>query len=158
MLQAYGMLNAYSRSGLAALHYYLLYLPLYHLYRFGPSLWGWGFWEGREDMDICAELTSTSSGLWLRESIPCQDLIARKFQAVMVFSQVILYFTVVFLLLRLVTGVLIRRWDPLVLELQKTSRILGLMVDDARYTKRETASPRTTLMRTINEPVDHGKQ
>lgn len=62
----------------------ITYPILEEIYRNGPHLYGYGFWEGRSETDICATLTnlpSTSSdGFWksFPNSIECQNIIRRK--------------------------------------------------------------------------------
>lgn len=42
--------------------------PLRTVYRYGPWLHGYGFWNGKRDADICAQLSGVSAAHWLHEA------------------------------------------------------------------------------------------
>ncbi|BBI30563.1 hypothetical protein QKT49_gp200 [Acanthamoeba castellanii medusavirus] len=62
----------------------LIAQPLYTLYRRGPSIAGYGWWEGASDEDICSRLTGVNAEFWRAgpaSSAMCSELIDRKFDA-----------------------------------------------------------------------------
>jgi hypothetical protein len=57
-----------------------LMVPLYIVYFYGPSLGGYGFWEGKEWPVICGEITGIQTErYWGTVQDACQDVIWRKF-------------------------------------------------------------------------------
>jgi len=63
---------------------WLFLKPLKKLYFGGPSLGGWGFWEGAQEEDICASLTHVDAIHWSSSkegAEMCQSLLDRKFTA-----------------------------------------------------------------------------
>jgi hypothetical protein len=64
--------------------FYLVDQPLFNLYLNGPALGGYGFWEGKERAQMCAELTGVPEREWLNASDACESLIMRKFNALVV--------------------------------------------------------------------------
>lgn len=54
-----------------------VHAPLAHLYLHGPQLHGYGFWEGLPPEDICARLTGTGTGIWLKNSDECEVVLRR---------------------------------------------------------------------------------
>lgn len=63
---------------------FILDRPLYELYMFGPSLWGYGFHEGKEHSLICAEYTGITQTHWIINAVECEALIMRKFNALLI--------------------------------------------------------------------------
>jgi hypothetical protein len=58
--------------------------PLEILYRRGPSIAGYGWWEGASDEDICSQLTGVNAEFWRTgpaSSAMCHELIGRKCDA-----------------------------------------------------------------------------
>jgi hypothetical protein len=55
---------------------YLIW-PLRLLYRFGPDLHGFGFWNGQALSDICAQLSQVPASFWARNAAECQALYER---------------------------------------------------------------------------------
>lgn len=46
--------------------YLLLFaIPLFYLFLHGPSLGGFGFWEGKSFPDICSMITKVDSRVWM---------------------------------------------------------------------------------------------
>jgi len=70
--------------------------PLFELYINGPAFHGVGFWQGKPNEDICAELTSVSSSHWIKDSQECNDIIQRRFFSTVVVIYTAIYFTVLF--------------------------------------------------------------
>ncbi len=57
-----------------------LLIPLYVIYFYGPSLGGYGFWEGKEWSVICGEITGIQTErYWGTVQGACEDVIWRKF-------------------------------------------------------------------------------
>lgn len=56
--------------------------PLRHLYFGGPSLGGWGFWEGLGGPEMCSGLTGVPAKHWEGPGVTeCDALLERKFVA-----------------------------------------------------------------------------
>lgn len=75
-------------------NYLLFEYPLLMLYMHGPTLNGFGFWEGRSLSDICSVLTNVPSLHWTasRDNVlECASLIDRKFQSLMVMLYFVVY-------------------------------------------------------------------
>lgn len=51
------------------------------IYLHGPSLWGYGFWEGASEADICSSVTGVSSAFWMTNESMCLEIIERKSDA-----------------------------------------------------------------------------
>jgi hypothetical protein len=60
---------------------YVCVEPLYVLFRAGPSIHGVGFWQGKSDSEVCAEMTNTRGQFWTENSSECQDLIHKRFRS-----------------------------------------------------------------------------
>ena len=73
------------------LHSLVLVNPLRTLYFNGPSLHGYGFWNGAQSTDICASLTGTSSLFWLSQLGECDTLLDRHFHAFLITVQMGVY-------------------------------------------------------------------
>lgn len=59
---------------------WIIDFPLRTLYLNGPSILGYGWWEGLQDCDICAQMTGVGAEFWSQEDSQdiCQKLIQRK--------------------------------------------------------------------------------
>ena len=55
--------------------------PLSYLYLNGPSVGGYGFWEGQTPSDICAYFTHVGAYHWDKNPTECQSLIDRHVHA-----------------------------------------------------------------------------
>ena len=53
--------------------------PLYILYRKGPRMNGFGFWEGKSDAEMCSILTNTMNDIWLNNPSDCIEIINRNY-------------------------------------------------------------------------------
>lgn len=71
---------------------YLLRYPLHLLYRYG-------YWQGAEDSDICANLTNMPSSFWEVNRGQCADLITRRVYGLSISSIVLVYFSFIVQLL-----------------------------------------------------------
>ena len=81
------------------LYYYLIYTPLYSLYRKGPWFNGMGFWCGKSDHEICSYITHTDSQLWLYNSEECLSLIHKHYESFEIIILIIIYaFTLHFII------------------------------------------------------------
>jgi len=79
-------------------------LPLLYVYMFGPSMGGYGFWEGKQLDIICSELTAVPQEHWTENIDVCETLVTHKFNSVLVAVYFVLYIfalkTVVLLLIK----------------------------------------------------------
>nr|QYA18853.1 hypothetical protein KOM_12_585 [Clandestinovirus] len=64
--------------------------PLRFVYLHGPSINGFGFWNGVPSSQICAQLTKVESDHWKQHSVPCDTLIERQIDAFIVTMLLIL--------------------------------------------------------------------
>lgn len=59
--------------------------PLKELYFYGPWINGWGFWAGKENVEICAYLNPTTSQMhWIRNIDECNILVEKHFSTFLV--------------------------------------------------------------------------
>jgi hypothetical protein len=70
--------------------------PLRQLYLEGPALQDWGFWEGKDFVDICAQLTGVSAKMWETNFGACSNLIERKFRAFVLGVYTVFYVIVLY--------------------------------------------------------------
>ena len=56
------------------------YIPLYRVYRKGPTFRGMGFWGSLSDEDVCSRLTGTNSAHWKIHNAECVNIIQEDFQ------------------------------------------------------------------------------
>ena len=66
-------------------------LPILQLYISGPSIAGYGFWQGQQPAEICSTLTTVSAKHWQLNPVECGDLIYRRFESFMVLVYVLIY-------------------------------------------------------------------
>lgn len=64
-----------AKKFLCVLYGTTVYGPLRDLYLRGPAVGGYGFWMGKADVDICAELTQVKSSFWQDQKKECDALI-----------------------------------------------------------------------------------
>jgi hypothetical protein len=70
---------------------------LRELYFVGPRLHGYGFWNGLQPADICAQLTQTPSDVWRGFSaLQCSTLTEQYFQAFYVGAYSLLYVLILY--------------------------------------------------------------
>lgn len=62
-------------SCLINLYNNILYYPLRNLYLKGPMLYGYGFWGGKTIVNICSEITTVKSELWIKNLVECEEII-----------------------------------------------------------------------------------
>lgn len=76
----------------------LLIAPLKKLYFGGPLIYGYGFWGGKEQADMCSELTNVEAKFWLaspgREE--CSALLEKQFSAFLIAAETALYLWLVY--------------------------------------------------------------
>jgi len=92
-----GMLRSFSEWLLGWGEYWysmIIVAPLYRLYSYGPTTVG--LWGGKEDVDICAELTASPSTFWENHPVECTDLIQSKFMAFRVTVELMVYFLLLY--------------------------------------------------------------
>lgn len=61
--------------------------PMWHLYRNGPSIGGFGFWAGKSSSDICATMTHVDSNFWessIENMNECELIIIRQFESIVI--------------------------------------------------------------------------
>lgn len=68
--------------------------PLKNLYLHGPKFLG--FWEGKENSDICEKISGVNSNFWKYNRIECDNMIDKKFNSLIVVIQVSFYFYFIF--------------------------------------------------------------
>lgn len=107
----------------------ILISPIYQIYIHGPSLQGFGFWEGKHNYDICAELTNVSSEFWYNHSNECLLLIEKKFNSFCITILCITYSYVCVITMRHGIQLLLHKVFPL----QDTRTIIA--VDTNKYLK-----------------------
>ena len=66
-------------------------LPILQLYIYGPSFFGYGFWQGQEPEVICTTLTNVPVSHWNDNPNECGALIYRRFESYMVLIYVVTY-------------------------------------------------------------------
>lgn len=66
------------------------------LYIYGPSVGGYGFWEGREPNEICAIMTGNSAEFWKGNLDECERMIDRRFYSWLVAFEVITYMIITY--------------------------------------------------------------
>lgn len=76
--------------------------PLAKLYLYGPRFGGYGFWQGMADTDICTALNSghNPSSFWSKNIGECHDMIARDFNAWLVFVEFLVTVMVLYITLK----------------------------------------------------------
>ena len=79
----------------------LIVAPFTRLYRQGPSFYGFGFWRGASDQDICAALTKVEATFWQRNADRCARLIRDDVASYIVLVETVLYFYLLFCTVRL---------------------------------------------------------
>jgi len=53
-----------------------IYYPFKMIYFYGPCcIFGYGFWNGRDHADICAQLTSLKASHWMKNIDACEEII-----------------------------------------------------------------------------------
>jgi hypothetical protein len=73
----------------SCISYAFIGMPMYKLFRNGPAMLG--FWQGKDDPEICAELTNTDAGFWKVNQSECGSLIEKKFNSIYTVSMVTVY-------------------------------------------------------------------
>ena len=82
-------------------YHYLVWRPVWRLYRLGPSWNNWlGFWRNATDASVCEQLTGVPVSFWLVNAHACCDRIEQEFSINMVVVETLLYFYALLLLYR----------------------------------------------------------
>lgn len=69
-------------------------IPLKLLYFNGPCFMGIGFWQGKNEIDICSEITGISSSFWIQNKNQyeaCINLVEAKFNSFFISIIIIIY-------------------------------------------------------------------
>jgi hypothetical protein len=53
----------------------LIFNPLRLIYMRGPAVKGYGFWNGQDAADVCAQLTKVPSSHWISHPVQCEQYI-----------------------------------------------------------------------------------
>lgn len=86
----------------SSLYEWLIIEPLQRLYRYGPSIYQIGFWEGKEDSEICRTLTNHNQLFWQNHDIDCNILIKNRFESFKTTIEVCFYFLLLFRIINMV--------------------------------------------------------
>lgn len=80
--------------------FYTLDLPLFHLYRNGPSVLGVGFWNGQAYEQVCAQITRVDASFWANGNMDtCHSLIQRRFDGFLIMLYVPAFYLLLVLLI-----------------------------------------------------------
>lgn len=79
---------------------YIVLTPLSRLFLLGPSLGGFGFWNGQRIEDICAQKTTLPAEFWKEHQIECIQLISKSFYGIVVLFETVIYFFLVWFLIK----------------------------------------------------------
>lgn len=88
---------------------YVVLVPLARLYLHGPSLGGWGFWNGLDLSVICSQKTNLLPEFWKSHPTECIQLVSKGFYGVLVLLETVTYFLLIWVILRCVAN-LCKRW------------------------------------------------
>ena len=90
--------------------FYGVFCPLQFVYFRGPSLWGWGFWDGRHPHDICAELVGYKIRFSERHgSQLCHDMLVRKLETFIALFWIYVYLFILLWSIRIVVSFIHRK-------------------------------------------------
>jgi hypothetical protein len=73
----------------------LILSPLARLYLYGPSLGGWGFWNGLGMHVICAQKTNLLPDFWEHHPFECAQIVSKQFYSSVVFIETFVYFFII---------------------------------------------------------------
>ena len=90
----------------------LILQSLARLYLFGPSISGFGFWQGKEASTICSQLSLSNEQFWLANLNECFVMIGKHFYSWVVIFETCLYFILLFKLLSKSISCCCRRERP----------------------------------------------
>jgi hypothetical protein len=62
----------------------------HQIYIHGPSIHGWGFWQGKDVNEICGTITGTSSQHWAKNLDVCNKLIDTEVQSLVIGAQIVI--------------------------------------------------------------------
>lgn len=97
---------------------YLFDYPLKLLYFNGPSMWGIGFWEGKNYEEICSHLTNVQSSFWLHsfeKQEMCLNIIEKKYNAFSISLLIIIYFIFLFYSVKNITNIFFEKCKSYIL-------------------------------------------
>jgi len=97
------------QTAIAHIYTRVVIAPLQRLYFQGPRLFGYGFWKGASQHDICAALTNHNSEFWAQHSDACAQIVRRDFQSHVVLFETAAYFFILFLALRALGTMIVYR-------------------------------------------------
>jgi hypothetical protein len=67
----------------------MFWAPLMYLYMNGPALYGYGFWKGKDMVDICSELSTVPTRHWIANPQECHHVIFRHLESFVITSQLV---------------------------------------------------------------------
>jgi len=79
---------------------YVVLTPLSRLFLLGPSLGGFGFWNGQRIEDICAQKTSLTADFWKDHHMECVQIISKSFYGMVVLFETVIYFLVMWFIIK----------------------------------------------------------
>ena len=83
------------------LWYWGVFRVLEYVYFRGPSLWGWGFWDGRHSYDICNELVDYKLRFSDHQGVVmCNDMLVKKLETFITMFGIAVYIIAMYLLIR----------------------------------------------------------
>ena len=84
--------NAYIHGAIQSVYEKLFLMPLARLYLYGPSLGGWGFWNGIKLHVICAQKTNLLPDFWEHHPFECAQLVSKQFYSSIILIETFVYF------------------------------------------------------------------
>jgi len=101
-----------TKSVAVAVYAATIIAPLKRLYFEGPKLYGYGFWKGAAEHDICAALTNHDSNFWKSHQEACKEIIEKDFYSIVVLVETIGYFALFYIILSILLRRLIQSKQP----------------------------------------------
>ena len=92
--------TGYVWQGMQQVYEAVVLAPLARLYLYGPAWGPWGFWSGLDLPAICTQKTHVSSAFWEYHPDEGLRVISKDFYSLVVLGETLLYFVLVWGLLR----------------------------------------------------------
>lgn len=73
----------------------IIVYPLMRLLLHGPSLGGWGFWNGLDLSVICSQKTNLLPEFWQSHPAECVQLVSKGFYGAIVLVETVVYFLLI---------------------------------------------------------------
>lgn len=97
-ITAFNQLQLAPRLGLIW-HMYdsMIRCPIRRIYLHGPTVGGFGGWQGKTEAQICAQITGQSESMWGEtNSKACSDIIEQRFTSAVITFEQVCYFLCLF--------------------------------------------------------------